>query len=196
MTNGEVARAAGITTKRYNNYVNGQRQPSLETMRAIAAALQTSVDDLISARSILESRDIPTFRAVRRFAEACLDLNGDDISFLADIAEAVRYRRHNDRWKLSPDRAEFLRVHDLLIPAITYQWRPLSVDTIEMDHEDGRRWLHIELKFSKDVSENTVKQALLRLAQEVLRKDSVSDIQVTSTSDFPFKRVVLRVSLG
>lgn len=45
----EVAKKAGLSEQRYGNYVSGRRSPDLQTASRIAAALNTTVDDLLAA---------------------------------------------------------------------------------------------------------------------------------------------------
>jgi transcriptional regulator with XRE-family HTH domain len=47
LSHAEVARRAGLSERRYGNYVTGRREPDLSTLLRIAAALETSPDELL-----------------------------------------------------------------------------------------------------------------------------------------------------
>lgn len=47
ISNAEAARRAGISERRYGNYVTGYRQPDLQTLVRIAAALHCTPNDLL-----------------------------------------------------------------------------------------------------------------------------------------------------
>lgn len=49
LTHAEVARRAGLSERRYGNYVAGTREPDLATLLRIAGALETSPDRLLGA---------------------------------------------------------------------------------------------------------------------------------------------------
>lgn len=84
----EAARKAGLTERRFGNYVAGTREPDLGTLIRIAMALETSPDKLLdfkvardpdaNDRELLISRilksaqemDTPTLRIVALQAEA------------------------------------------------------------------------------------------------------------------------------
>jgi len=42
LSNAEVARRAGLSERRYGNYVSGRREPDLATLMRVAACLKTS----------------------------------------------------------------------------------------------------------------------------------------------------------
>ena len=50
LSHAEVARRAGISVQRYNNYVAGSREPNLPLLVRIAAALETTPNDLLNFR--------------------------------------------------------------------------------------------------------------------------------------------------
>jgi len=196
MTGAKVARLAGINPKSFNNYINGERQPDTETLRAIAVALETSVDTLISAKPMLENRDSPTFLATQRITAACLNLTGEDMGFLAAIADAIHWRRRDERRKLPSIQSELVRVHELLLPAILYDCLPISLDTLQVGHQDESRWLNIELTFPKNVDANVVPEPLVRLAYEVLDKNPDTELEATASDQATFTSATLRVFLG
>lgn len=51
ISNAEVARRAGLSERRYGNYVSGRREPDLATLVRIAVVLQTSPNILLEFES-------------------------------------------------------------------------------------------------------------------------------------------------
>lgn len=47
LTDAEVARRAGLTTRRYGHYVTDRNEPDLETLLSLCAVLETSPDHLL-----------------------------------------------------------------------------------------------------------------------------------------------------
>lgn len=90
LPNAEVARRAGLTERRYGNYVTGSRQPDLASLVRIAVVLETTVDELVAPEG-LYSRD-QTIRA--RFQAALGALAPDDLELvLIQLEAVVRHRR-------------------------------------------------------------------------------------------------------
>lgn len=48
LSNAEVARRAGLSERRYGNYVSGRREPDLATLVRIAQVLDSTPDQLLS----------------------------------------------------------------------------------------------------------------------------------------------------
>lgn len=51
LSDAEVARRAGLSARRYGNYVQGLREPDLATLVRISRALQTTPDALLGVES-------------------------------------------------------------------------------------------------------------------------------------------------
>lgn len=51
ISNAEVARRAGLSERRYGNYVSGRREPDLATLVRIAQVLETTPNDLLGVLS-------------------------------------------------------------------------------------------------------------------------------------------------
>ncbi|WP_406648823.1 helix-turn-helix domain-containing protein [Rhizobium acaciae] len=47
ITNAEVARRAGLSDRRYGNYITGRREPDLATLVRIASVFNVSIDELL-----------------------------------------------------------------------------------------------------------------------------------------------------
>ena len=47
ISNAEVARRAGLSERRYGNYVSGRREPDLATLVRVAKVLETTPDALL-----------------------------------------------------------------------------------------------------------------------------------------------------
>lgn len=65
LADAEVARRAGLTERRYGNYVAGIREPDLATLLKIASALSSSPDQLLglsATKSAKSDRDRMTAR--------------------------------------------------------------------------------------------------------------------------------------
>ncbi len=64
ISNAEAARRAGLSERRYGNYIVGRREPDLATLVRIAAVLETTPNELLgvgpepkrSKRQLLEDR--------------------------------------------------------------------------------------------------------------------------------------------
>ncbi|UJW77649.1 helix-turn-helix domain-containing protein [Rhizobium sp. SL42] len=88
ISNAEAARRAGLSERRYGNYVSGQREPDLATLVKIAGVLATSVNNLLSAptetlvstqKDLLHERVIAGMRVLDR----------DDLERVAIMVEAL-----------------------------------------------------------------------------------------------------------
>lgn len=86
LSSAEVARRAGLSERRYGNYVTGRREPDLGTLRRIAAVLSTSVDALLNDDG---SKNPDEVRARDRLIAAVAALGEDDVVLLAVQAEAI-----------------------------------------------------------------------------------------------------------
>lgn len=94
LSNAEVARRAGLSERRYANYVAGTREPDLATLLRIAKVLGVTPDPLLGANevepdagSLLHDRLILAART----------LNESDLEGLVVQAEALAKLRSTDR---------------------------------------------------------------------------------------------------
>lgn len=92
ITNAEVARRAGLTDRRYGNYVTGRREPDLSTLVRIATVLSISVDELIGMTA---EKDVKTTEEIfqERINSALLVLKAEDLGRLAVMVEALASTR-------------------------------------------------------------------------------------------------------
>lgn len=84
ISNAEVARRAGLTERRYGNYVSGRREPDLATLVRIALVLETTPNALLGFDE-MEKGD--ALRA--KVGSAMEALNKADQEVLAACAEAI-----------------------------------------------------------------------------------------------------------
>ncbi|QRY70599.1 helix-turn-helix domain-containing protein (plasmid) [Ensifer sp. PDNC004] len=89
ISNAEVARRAGLSDRRYGNYVSGVREPDLSTLVRIADVLGSSVDELLGVN--------PTDNTIRTIEEQFQDritvalkaLKSEDLQRLVLMIEAL-----------------------------------------------------------------------------------------------------------
>jgi transcriptional regulator with XRE-family HTH domain len=88
ISNAEVARRAGLSDRRYGNYVSGRREPDLSTLVRIASVLAITVDELVGSTP---SKDVRTTEEMlqERIASALQALRADDLQRLAVMIEAL-----------------------------------------------------------------------------------------------------------
>ena len=86
----DVARRAGLSEKRYSNYVTGRREPDLATVVRIARVLQTTPDRLLSFGDETDAEPI----AQQRIRAAIGVLSPDDLETVAIMVEALASKRH------------------------------------------------------------------------------------------------------
>lgn len=86
MSNAEVARRAGLSERRYGNYVSGRREPDLATLVKIASVLATTPNDLLaSSTSATPSGEL----AKQRTFAALAALRADDLERVSIMVEAL-----------------------------------------------------------------------------------------------------------
>lgn len=86
ISNAEVARRAGLTERRYGNYVSGRREPDLATLVRIARVLETTPDVLLGFGAAGKVRA----DALRdKVVSAMNALTNSDREVLAACAEAI-----------------------------------------------------------------------------------------------------------
>lgn len=86
ISNAEVARRAGLSERRYGNYVSGRREPDLATLVRIAAILATTPNDLLT-KSL--PKKTSTELARERGVAALAALESDDLERVTIMVEAL-----------------------------------------------------------------------------------------------------------
>jgi transcriptional regulator with XRE-family HTH domain len=176
----EVARAAGISEKAYNNYVNGRRMPALPELVRIAGALGISVDELVGVEPLVSDRDEDSWAAMRRFHTNAVDLSATQLELLADVAMTLRTRDMSERRELY-DRSALQRLilaHEELLPAILRKYRPLEFETVLIHRDDDHDWLDIGLLLERGIDASSLAGALTELAQYRMEAQS-KEVYVT-----------------
>ncbi|MER9680363.1 helix-turn-helix transcriptional regulator [Mesorhizobium sp. M0184] len=90
LSNAEVARRAGLSERRYGNYVSGRREPDLATLVKIAAVLASSPNDLLVDQ---QRATVPDELERERAAAALVVLEGEDLRRARIIVEALAAER-------------------------------------------------------------------------------------------------------
>lgn len=86
ISNAEVARRAGLTERRYGNYVSGRREPDLATLVRIARVLETTPNALLGFDEIGKGKG----DALRDKVSSAMNvLSKPDREVLAACAEAI-----------------------------------------------------------------------------------------------------------
>lgn len=94
ISNAEVARRAGLSDRRYGNYVSGRREPDLSTLVRIANVLGTSVDELIGMNLDEQVRTSEELFQ-ERIVAAVQALRSDDLQRVAIMIEALACARND-----------------------------------------------------------------------------------------------------
>ena len=90
ISNAEVARRAGLSERRYGNYVSGRREPDLATLVRIAFVLATTPNDLLGSQVLKKE---PADLAQQRAMVALAALKSDDLERVAIMVEALATKR-------------------------------------------------------------------------------------------------------
>lgn len=88
LSSAEVARRAGLTERRYGNYITGRREPDLATLVRIATVLESSPNALLNFDE-KPSEPTPVDLLKARIASAANSLTGDDLELMAVAMQAV-----------------------------------------------------------------------------------------------------------
>jgi transcriptional regulator with XRE-family HTH domain len=94
ISNAEVARRAGLSDRRYGNYISGRREPDLSTLVRIANVLGTSVDELIGMNLDEQVRTSEELFQ-ERIVAAVQALRSDDLQRVAIMIEALASARND-----------------------------------------------------------------------------------------------------
>ena len=89
ISNAEVARRAGLSERRYGNYVSGRREPDLATLIKIASVLATTPNELLASSSLTK---LPTELTLERAVAALATLESDDLERVTIMVEALAKR--------------------------------------------------------------------------------------------------------
>jgi len=88
ISNAEAARRAGLSDRRYGNYVSGAREPDLATLVRIATILETSIDELLGLRDEERVRSAEEVFQ-ERISAALKALHQEDLARLVVMIEAL-----------------------------------------------------------------------------------------------------------
>lgn len=182
LTNAEVARRLKIDNKRYSNYVNGVRQPDLETLHRISAVLGITVDELISPGWPLLESDRDTYLATKALGEYLLDLTAAETRVLAELALFLRSERRSraaTSIALPHQMHKVARVHEQLIPSIIGTLKPRRISTDTDFGNRGDMYLSIHIDFPLGQDEQELDRALRGLARERLRGTPFEVTEIT-----------------
>jgi transcriptional regulator with XRE-family HTH domain len=91
----EAARRSGLSERRYSNYVNGIREPDLATLVRIAAALQTTPNELLGSTG--KRKQSPRALLADRLSLAIEGLGDHDLEALVIQTEALAGHRRKMR---------------------------------------------------------------------------------------------------
>ncbi|WP_327211532.1 helix-turn-helix transcriptional regulator [Rhizobium ruizarguesonis] len=94
LSNAEVARRAGLTDRRYGNYVTGDREPDLATLLRISDTLQTTPNDLLGVQQA--GQQDAKEGQLRRLSEIAGAMKPGDLQLLIIQAEAIVAARAAD----------------------------------------------------------------------------------------------------
>jgi len=86
LSNAEVARRAGLTERRYGNYITGRREPDLATLVRIARVLETTPNVLLGFDDEPSEADDAL---TAKIGSAVSALGASDREVIAACAEAI-----------------------------------------------------------------------------------------------------------
>jgi transcriptional regulator with XRE-family HTH domain len=92
ISNAEVERRAGLSERRYGNYISGRREPDLATLVRIATVLGVSPNELLSFGTGPAKRS-QAASARDRIETAAQALDLDDLNRVAIMIEALAEKR-------------------------------------------------------------------------------------------------------
>lgn len=92
ISNAEAARRAGLSERRYGNYVSGRREPDLATLARIAKVLATTPNDLLG-EEVSTAHQSSDELARHRIIAATTVLGEDDLERVAVMVEALARTR-------------------------------------------------------------------------------------------------------
>lgn len=92
LSNAEVARRAGLTERRYGNYITGRREPDLATLVRIATVLESTPNILLSFDDGT-AKPTPEELLKAQITSAANALDGRDLQVMAVAMQAVASHR-------------------------------------------------------------------------------------------------------
>ncbi|CAN7541514.1 helix-turn-helix transcriptional regulator [Pararhizobium sp. LjRoot235] len=92
LSNAEVARRAGLTERRYGNYITGRREPDLATLVRIANVLESTPNALLDFEKDATPRTTGDLLKAK-IASAVNALKDSDLEVVAIAIEAVANHR-------------------------------------------------------------------------------------------------------
>lgn len=92
LSNAEVARRAGLTERRYGNYITGRREPDLATLVRIATVLESTPNTLLSFDQQATPQTADDLLKAK-IASAANALTGGDLELMAVAMQAVASHR-------------------------------------------------------------------------------------------------------
>ncbi|MBD9492206.1 helix-turn-helix domain-containing protein [Ensifer sp. ENS11] len=91
ISNAEVARRAGLSDRRYGNYVSGVREPDLSTLVRVADVLGISVDELLGVNATNNKVRTVEEQFQDRIAVALKALKCEDLQRVVLMIEALAF---------------------------------------------------------------------------------------------------------
>lgn len=92
LSNAEVARRAGLTERRYGNYITGRREPDLATLVRIATVLESTPNALLDFDKQAKPQTVDELLKAK-IASAANALLASDLEVMAIAIEAVANHR-------------------------------------------------------------------------------------------------------
>ena len=93
LTEAQVARACGLSERRFSHYVNGMREPDLSTLIAISSTLGTSPDELLLGS--VSGTTVPKDTVLTRLEYVAKQLSCEDIEIVIAQSTALVQCRKN-----------------------------------------------------------------------------------------------------
>ena len=93
LTEAQVARACGLSERRFGHYVNGTREPDLLTFLTISSVLNTTPDALLLGHGA--EAKLPKDHVLARFEYVARQLSCEDIEIIVEQAKALLQCRKN-----------------------------------------------------------------------------------------------------
>ena len=95
LSDAEVARRAGLSERRYGHYVRGTREPDLQTLLRICAALDVTPNDVLEATK--PAKPTAEDRWLSRLTATARKLGAEDLKLATRQIEALLDHRTSSR---------------------------------------------------------------------------------------------------
>ncbi len=89
LTDAEVARRAGLSPRRYGNYVTGDREPDLQTLARICKALATTPDQVLGFDDAKSKKKSERDRLIDKLLAAAALLNDTQLKLAVRHLEVI-----------------------------------------------------------------------------------------------------------